>query len=82
MARARRVDRASERISRFMDGSMKLSELTDAERSALRLPIYQAAVRLLEMPRSRVKASAESLPEEVRDLVREEYKRLYRVRRL
>lgn len=82
MVRSGRVDRASERIMRFLDGSMKLSELTDAERSALRLPIYQAAVRLLEMPRWRVKEAAELLPEEVRDLVREEYKRLYMMRRL
>jgi len=71
----------NQNIASALAGTLPLSSLSPAERSAIRLPIYLRATAMLELPRSEMVQAAESLPVQIRDMVREECKRLMLIRR-
>jgi len=71
----------NQNIAQALAGTLPLPSLTVAEGSAIRLPIYLRAAAMLELPRAEMAKAAEGLPVEIRDLVREECKRLMLIRR-
>lgn len=72
--------RAQQKISDFIAGGLDYNELSPALKSAVRIHIYFRASALLDLSASERKKAAEQLPEQVRDLVREECKRLLKYR--
>jgi hypothetical protein len=73
--------RTEERLKDALSGRLRVSELCDFERSALRIHIYFRASELLDMPRNEMKKAGESLPEDIRDLVRAECQRIIQYRK-
>lgn len=74
------VAKTEERLKDALLGSLPISELLPFERSALRIHIYFRASEILDMSQAGRKRAGESLPDDIRDLVREECKRLLQYR--
>lgn len=72
--------RASVDIVEALHGKQPYSSLSEACQSALRIHIYLRAKAILELPREHRAEAAFQLPEDIRDLVREECKRLLKLR--
>lgn len=72
------VAETEERLKDALLGNIPIDELLPFERSALRIHIYFRASEILDMSQSDMKRAGESLPDDIRDLVREECKRLLR----
>lgn len=72
--------RASVDIVEVLHGRQPYASLSEACQSALRIHVYLRAKALLELPRERRADAAAQLPEDVRELVREECKRLLKLR--
>ena len=71
-----------ERLERCLSGKLPYSELGRFEQSAISIHVYFRAREILELPPDLRKEAAMQLPEDIRDLVREECKRLLTHRRL
>ena len=65
-----------------MRGEVRMEALTGAEQSAIRLPIYHQACRILNTPRKHQRAAIDALPDTIWEAVRRECRRLYDQRRL
>jgi hypothetical protein len=76
------MGKAQERIGACLAGTLAYSELSEAEKSAIRIHIYFRASAMLDLPRDKMKQAGEQLPPDIRDLVREECKRLLKHRAL
>jgi len=71
-----------DRIAACLAGEIPYDALGEFERSAIRIHIYFRASALLDLPRDKMKQAGEQLPPDVRNLVREECKRLLKHRAL
>ena len=71
-----------ERITRVLQGAAPIDSLSPALQSAIRLPIYHQACRILNTPRQHQRAAIDALPDTIREAVRTECRRLYNQRRL
>lgn len=72
--------KAQEQLEACLRGDLPYASLSDALRSAIRIHVYFRASALLDLPVAKRKEAGEQLPEDIRDLVREECKRLLRYR--
>lgn len=74
--------RASELMEQFMAGEVSHDDLSPAMQSAVRLHIYNKAAQILALPSGKEMTQAlDRLPEEVRELVRAEGKRIIELRK-
>jgi hypothetical protein len=71
-----------DRIAACLDGSLPYDALSEFEQSAIRIHVYFRASALLDLPKDKRKQAGEQLPPDIRDLVRDECKRLLEHRRL
>jgi len=71
-----------ERLEACLAGKLPYSELGRFEQSAIRIHVYFRASALLDLPKDKRKQAGEQLPPDIRDLVREECKRLLKHRDL
>jgi len=76
------MDKATTRIKQCLDGDLPYSELTKFEKSALSIHIYFRASAMLDLSREDMAKAGQQLPPDIRDLVRDECKRLLEYRRL
>ena len=76
-----RLARTEERLKDALNGRLRVSELCEFERSALRIHIYFRASAILDLPKSERKKAGESLPADIRDLVRTECQRIIQYRK-
>lgn len=76
------MGKAQEQISACLAGTLPYSELGRFEKSAIRIHIYFRASALLDLPKDKRKKAGEQLPPDIRDLVRDECKRLLKHRAL
>lgn len=68
-------------MAAVMRGEMTLEELSDAERSNIRLMIYHKACEVLNAGnREQRRTALGKVPETIREAVREESRRLYKLR--
>ncbi len=75
------MGKAQERIMACLNGELDYSELSEAEQSAIRLPIYYAACNVLKLPTNATMSRAlDDLPPTIRELVRVECRRLWNKR--
>lgn len=70
--------RPSERIAGVLEGK---DEQDPGILSAARLPIYQIACSVLELPREERLAAVEVYPERVKEMIMEEVKRIWTIRK-
>lgn len=71
---------AQQQIEAVLSGTASYYDLPDALKSAIRIHVYFRAYAILDLtPPERAKAGAE-LPEDIRNLVRDECKRLLKHR--
>ena len=70
-----------ERLKDALSGKLPIAELLPFERSALRIHIYFRASEILDMSQANRKKAGDSLPPEIRDLVRAECLRLIECRK-
>lgn len=75
------MDKPSKRIESALTGSLTVSELSKAELSAIRFPIYQQACKVLIASRDKQLAYFEKLPPEICDMMKKECRRIYDLRR-
>lgn len=68
--------KAQEQLEACLAGRLPYSELSEALRSAIRIHVYFRASALLDLPVAKRKEAGGQLPDDIRDLVREECKRL------
>lgn len=73
--------KAQERLEACLDGRVRYDSLSDALKSAIRIHVYFRASALLDLPVDRRKEAGEQLPEDIRNLVRDECKRLLKHRK-
>jgi hypothetical protein len=73
--------RTEERLKDALNGRLRVSELCDFEYSALRIHIYSRASAILDLPKPERKKAGESLPADIRDLVRAECQRIIQYRK-
>jgi hypothetical protein len=64
-----------------LEGKLPVTELDDAERSAMRFPIYLQACNVLQVSNERKKAYFDSLPPEICAMLKKECRRIYDLRR-
>ena len=76
------MGKAQERIAECLAGTLPHSELSEAEQSAIRIHVYFRASAILDLPHDKMKQAGKQLPPDIRDLVREECKRLLKHRAL
>ena len=76
-----RLARTEERLKDALNGRLRVAELSDFERSALRIHIYFRASSILDLSKSERKKAGESLPADIRDLVRAECQRIIQYRK-
>ena len=69
-----------ERLERCLAGKLPYSELGRFEKSAMQIHVYFRASAMLDLPVNQRKKAGEQLPPDIRDLVREECKRLLKHR--
>ena len=62
-------------------GKMDYQALTDAEQSAIRLPIYHIAVEILSLPKHRRGSAIDLHPATIQDLLKSEIIRLHKLRK-
>ena len=74
--------KAQEQLEACLRGELPYAELSEALKSAIRIHIYYRASALLDLPKEKRKQAGEQLPPDIRDLVREECKRLLNHRRI
>lgn len=72
--------KAQEQLDACLRGDMAYAELSEALKSAIRIHVYFRASALLDLPVDKRKEAGEQLPDDIRDLVREECKRLLQYR--
>jgi len=72
--------KAQEQLEACLRGDMAYADLSDALKSAIRIHIYFRASALLDLPAKKRKEAGKQLSEDIRDLVREECKRLLKHR--
>ena len=72
--------KAQEQLEACLRGELPYADLSDALKSAIRIHVYFRASALLDLPKEKRKQAGEQLPPDIRDLVREECKRLIRYR--
>ena len=66
-----------------LSGALSVSEISDASKSALRLPVYNIAVSVLRLrTNERKRERIESFPPDIQELVRKECRRLYDARKM
>lgn len=70
--------RPSERVAAVLEGA---DEKDSGILSAARLPIYQIACSILELPREKRLAAVEVYPERVKEMIMEEVKRIWTIRK-
>ena len=68
--------KAQEQLEACLRGDMAYAELSEALKSAIRIHVYLRASAMLDLPVSERKEAGEQLPPDIRDLVRDECKRL------
>lgn len=73
--------KAQERLEACLRGDLPYEGLSDALKSAIRIHVYFRASALLDLPVDRRKEAGEQLPEDMRNLVRDECKRLLKHRK-
>ena len=72
-----------ERMAACMRGEISIEELTEAQQSALRFPVYRKACHVLAQPTTaHQRAAIDALPDTIRDAVRKECRRLYNHRHI
>ena len=71
------MGKAQERMMACLSGDLDYSELSDAEKSAIRLPIYYAACKVIKLPKKEMAGALEAIPGTVREQVRKECRRLW-----
>jgi len=76
------VGKTQKRLKQCLAGNLNYSDLERFERSAISIHIYFRARAMLDLPRDKMKQAGEQLPPDIRDLVREECKRLLKHRAL
>lgn len=74
--------RSQELMRSVLDGTFSYADAPDHIKSALRIYVYFRAAALLDLPPAKRKYEAAKYAPEIRDLVREECKRLLEYRRL
>ena len=72
--------KAQEQLEACLSGRLPYNELSEALKSAIRIHVYFRASAMLDLPVAKRKEAGEQLPEDIRDLVREECKRILRYR--
>ena len=72
--------KAQERLGSCLRGDLPYSHLSEALKSAIRIHVYFRASALLDLPVANRKEAADQLPEDIRNLVRDECKRLLKHR--
>lgn len=72
--------RAQDQIIDVLHGEQPYADLSGALKSAIRIHVHLKAVQILDLPKSRRAAAGMAVPEDIRDLVREECKRLLKLR--
>ena len=73
--------KATEKISAVLTGKMDYQDLSEAEQSAIRLPIYHIAVEILSLPRQRRASAIDQQPATIQDLLKAEIIRLHKLRK-
>ena len=71
----------SERIASALEGKIPLEQLSEAELSAIRFPIYQQACQVLRATKEKQVAYFNQLAPDVRDMLKKECRRIYDLRR-
>lgn len=72
----------SDQITSALTGALKLSEISDASRSALSFQIYKIARDVLaESKNEKRKQIIETYPAEIQNLLRTECRRIYEMRK-
>ena len=72
----------SNRIAEALAGKMSTSELSEAELSALRLPVYHLAAKVLRLPSRSMQAELiNAQPDDIQTLLRKECRRVYEYRK-
>jgi len=76
------VEKPSERIMLSLEGRIPVSALDDAERSAMRFPIYRQACAVLSVKDNQRRAEyLDSLSPDIRDMLKKECRRIFDLRR-
>jgi len=75
------MDKPSKRIESALAGSLAVSELSKAELSAIRFPIYQQACKVLNVSKDKQLSYFANLPPEICDMMKKECRRIYDLRR-
>lgn len=73
--------KAQEQLEACLGGELPYADLSDALKSAIRIHVYFRASALLDLPIAQRKAAGKQLPEDIRNLVRDECKRLLKHRK-
>ena len=73
--------KATEKISGVLTGKMDYQDLSEAEQSAIRLPIYYIAVEILSLPRQRRASAIDQQPATIQGLLKAEIIRLHKLRK-
>ncbi len=74
--------KAQEQLEACLRGELPYNQLSEALQSAITIHVYFRASALLDLPVDKRKQAGEQLPEDIRNLVRDECKRLLKLRRL
>ena len=72
--------KTQERLEACLRGDLPYDDLSDALKSAIRIHVYFRASALLDLPVAKRKEAGGQLPEDMRNLVRDECKRLLKHR--
>lgn len=72
--------KAQEQLEACLRGDLPYRELSDALKSAIQIHVYFRASALLDLPADKRREAAMQLPEDIRNLVRDECKRLLKHR--
>ena len=73
--------KATEKISAVLTGKMDHQDLSKAEQSAIKLPIYHIAVEILSLPKHRRASAIYHQPATIQDLLKSEIIRLHKLRK-
>jgi len=68
------------KIKTVLSGGLSISELSKAERSAIRLPIYHISVRVLSLPKEYRLQEINNQPESLQNLIKQEIIRINDIR--
>lgn len=74
-------ERPSSILNRVLDGSLSLSNAPKSIQSQVRLPIYDAAVEILKMPKEKRRVALSRIPALIRPYVEDEVRRLWSMRK-